>query len=316
MATSPLTIFGWHNVEGTDGFASSPGVGTAGLTNQLEFLARFANVVSLIDAVEALEGGRSVPPRAVALTFDDGYRDNLDIAAPLLHHYGLTATFFLAPELLGGASPWWEELAWAMSHSRRTRVSWQGRALVLGDASSREESYGVVIREVKRVDEVERRCVVSALVAQLDPEDPAGEHRSLIMGWDEAQELHRQGFTIGSHSLRHSILARETAAAQFQDLLESRQALQDALGCPADLLAYPNGEIEDFDDTTIGAARQAGYRAAVTTIGGCNGRRTPLMALRRFVMYPEWGVTGFGVVPRHYARALRRRVRSEDRPGG
>jgi peptidoglycan/xylan/chitin deacetylase (PgdA/CDA1 family) len=63
----------------------------------------------------------------VALTFDDGYLDNATVAAPMLRHAGLPATFFLVPEFLGGKSrPWWEELGWALAHATAPELHWQG----------------------------------------------------------------------------------------------------------------------------------------------------------------------------------------------
>ncbi|MDQ6839900.1 MAG: polysaccharide deacetylase family protein [Actinomycetota bacterium] len=304
-----LLIFCWHNVEGTYGFPAPPGAGTAGLIRQFELLARFTNVVSLTDAIEAWEKRRRLPLRAVVLTFDDGYRDNLEVAAPILQRCGLPATFFLAPDLLDGIiSPWWEELAWAMHFSSRRSLRWGEFNLSL-ESSERARSYGVVVRGLKLLDEIERRRSVRALVNSLEPQDPAGSHRSPIMGWDEAQALQRQGFTIGSHSLSHSILARESACAQAEDLTRSRRALQEHLGCSADLLAYPNGDVGDFDHRTVQASVDAGYRAAVTTIQGWNRSGTPPMELRRFIMYPERGIAGFGILPLDLARRARRRLR-------
>lgn len=303
-----LLVLCWHNVEGTYGFPAPPGIGTAGLINQLELLARFTNVVSLPDAVEALDEQRRLPHRAVVLTFDDGYRDNLELAAPILQRYGLPATFFLAPDLLEGAiSPWWEELAWALHFTSRRRLRWGELDLSL-EGSERDASYGAVVRAMKLLDEKERRRSVRALVSSLDPLDPGGDYHSPIMGWDEARALQRQGFTIGSHSQSHAILARETVSVQEEELARSRGALQEHLECDVDLLAYPNGDVGDFDNRTVQASVKAGYRAAVTTIHGWNRSGTPRMELHRFIMYPERGVAGFGVLPRDLARKARHRL--------
>jgi hypothetical protein len=78
-----------------------------------------------------------------------------------------------------------------------------------------------------------------------------------------------------------------------------------------DLLAYPNGTEQDFDERTVGAAAQSGYRAAVTTVPGWNHSTTGPYALRRFVMYPQWGPAGFGVVLRHSAAVARQRINEE-----
>jgi len=303
-----LLILGWHNVEGTFCFPSPPGVGTSGITAQFELLARTGNVVSLPEAVATLEAGGRLPARAVAITFDDGYRDNVELAAPILAQLGLPATFFLVPDMLSGkVYPWWEELGWGFEHTRRLTLTWEDEELsLLGrDAAT---THAIVAAGLKKVDEPTRRRLLDEIVDQLQPDDPKGRPPTPIMDWDGARKLEQLGFTIGSHSRCHSILANESAEAQLDDLLASRLELQDRLKGDINVLAYPNGDRGDFNQDTTTAAKSAGYQAAVTTVDGWNTAKTPRYALRRFVMYPEWRSKGFGIVPRHVLRTMRAKV--------
>jgi peptidoglycan/xylan/chitin deacetylase (PgdA/CDA1 family) len=288
---SRLLILGWHNVEGTWCFPSAPERGSKGLYEQFRMLQRSGNVVDLGDALTKLANGQSLPPRAVALTFDDGYRDNLSLAVPMLHELGLPATIFLAPGILSGqVQPWWEVLGRAFATSRRASLRWGGVTTPLGDA--RRSAYDDVCGQLKHLDAPAREAAVTELVAELEPETRP-DVSELFMDWDEARELVRHGVTVGSHSLDHAILANETPATQQENLAESRRQLEEQLDVPVDLFAYPNGSPSDFDDATVGAAKDAGYRCGVTTIGGWNSRATPLYELRRYVLFPERGRSGF-----------------------
>src|SRR5829696_2195147 len=125
-----LLVLAWHNVDPTWCFPA-PG-GDRGLERQLAFLARRCNVVPLAEGLRALDQDDPLPPRAVALSFDDGYRDQLELAAPMLAQLGLPATFFLVPGLLDRtARPWWEELGWIFSRSSQDVVAFQGRTFQL-----------------------------------------------------------------------------------------------------------------------------------------------------------------------------------------
>src|SRR5215218_7650889 len=116
-----MLILLWHNVEGTWYHPSRPGAGIQGLSRQLRYLRRFATIVPLTHALKTLSAGDLLPSRAVALTFDDGYQDNLNLAVPLLQELGLPATFFLIPGLLSReVKPWWELIAWGFTCSSRT----------------------------------------------------------------------------------------------------------------------------------------------------------------------------------------------------
>jgi peptidoglycan/xylan/chitin deacetylase (PgdA/CDA1 family) len=260
-----LLVLGYHNIESTWFWPSRPGAGIATFARQMRVLHRIANVVPLEDALDALAAGRPLPPRAVALTFDDGYRDNLELAAPVLRGYGMPATIYLVPGFLSGEQhAWWERLGWAVGRARARRVRLDGHELVLGDDGA---ALRAVETLVKRMTHDERMNAVEQLVEDLRP---SGEYRAdeLFLDWDAARGLVPAGMTVGSHTLSHAILGRETAADQRVDLRESRLLLQRELSAEVATLAYPNGTRDDYDDATFAAAREAGYSHAVTAWGG------------------------------------------------
>jgi peptidoglycan/xylan/chitin deacetylase (PgdA/CDA1 family) len=296
-----LLVLAWHNVDPTWCFPAGRGAGVRGLERQLAFLGRRCNVVPLGDALGALDRGASLPPRAVALTFDDGYRDQLKLAAPMLARLGLPATFFLVPGLLDGtARAWWELLAWIFTRSTRDSVVWEGRTLGLHDSGERRSSLATALEELKRRDQAGRDAAVDELLDGCAP-DGKLEEQAAFLDWDGARELIRRGFTVASHSLNHVILAEESAPTQERDLALSRRRLERELDLPVELLAYPNGKQPDYSEATIAAARSAGYSHAVTTIEGWNGPTTAPYEIRRFVQQPERGVPGLAIVPLHPA---------------
>ncbi len=288
-----LLILGWHNVEGTWGFPAAPGQGAEGLRSQLKLLARVANVVDLADAVDRLGSGRPLPARAVALTFDDGYRDNLTVALPMLEALGLPATFFLVPSLLGRtAVAWWERLGRAIHRTPERVLEWGGDVWPLDDAG-RPATYGAVAERLKRLEQGPRLQAVSAIECALRADDVSNQEvADLFLDWDDARELARRA-AIGSHSRVHAILANETPAAQLDDLAQTKRELSEQLAVDVDFLAYPNGTAADFTSATEDAAACAGYRAALTTIAGWNHRSFDQFAMRRQVMHPEMGVRIF-----------------------
>lgn len=260
-------ILGYHNVESTWFWPNRPGAGIAAFAQQMRVLDRIANVVPLEDALHALAGGRPLPPRAVALTFDDGYRDNLELAAPVLRRYGMPATIYLVPGFLSGEQhAWWERLGWAIGRARGRRVRLSGHDLVLG-GDGNLAALRAVETIVKRMTHDDRMRAVEQLVEDLRP---GGAYRpdELFLDWDAARRLAPAGMTVGSHTLAHAILGRETAADQRADLRESRRLLQRELSAEVATLAYPNGTPADYDESTFAAAHEAGYSHAVTAWGG------------------------------------------------
>jgi len=303
-----LVVLGWHNVEGTWCFPSAPGAGLRGLEWQLRVLRRSTNVVPLGWALRTMSAGRPLPPRAVAITFDDGYRDNLTLAAPLLRRLGLPATCFLVPGLLSReVTPWWERLAWAFANSDRDRIVWEDRSVWLGTSTaSRHTASTMLAAQLKRRDRRQRDAAVDDLVSLLSP---AGEYRvdDHFLDWEGARKL-RATMEIGSHSMHHAILARESAGAQRDDLVTSRQKLADELSEGIELLAYPNGGEHDYDEDTLAAVESAGYEYAITTRRGRNTAATPPYEVRRWVMSPERGPFELGKIVRDVWRENRGRL--------
>jgi peptidoglycan/xylan/chitin deacetylase (PgdA/CDA1 family)/CelD/BcsL family acetyltransferase involved in cellulose biosynthesis len=292
-----LLIFAWHSVAGTWAYPFPAEGGARGFERQLAKLSRVATVVPLAPALQRLGTGQRLPPRAVALTFDDGYQDNLDVGVPLLERFSLPATFFLVPGILSGTvRPWWESVAWAFAHTPRASVTWEGRLLATAGRPGRE-AFDWVTERLKERDQDARHRSVADLLALLEP-DGALDTRDLFLDWDSAGELVRRGFSVGGHSMDHAILSRESAEAQVTDLTESRALLEGELGVVVDLLAYPNGRSLDYDARTIDAARRAGYTHALTARAGWNSRTTSLFEVRRVVLDPSHG----------FAEAAARRV--------
>ncbi|MGE3662874.1 MAG: polysaccharide deacetylase family protein [Pseudonocardia sp.] len=303
---STLMVLGWHNVEGSWCFPAPPGVGARGLARQLNLLRRVTNIVPLRQALRDLREGRPLPPRALAVTFDDGYADNLTIAGPLLRRLGIPATCFLVPGILDGdVVPWWERLGWAFARSRATRLEWEGRSWELPGGGNRA-AFKEVSALLKLRDRAARESAVDALEALLEP---SGEyrHREQFLDWEGARRL-GEYMDLGSHTMWHCILSQESPQAQKDDLVQAREQLSQRLGGDFDVLAYPNGTRADYDETTMAGCAAAGYEFAVTTRGGWNRSDTPCYEIRRWVINPERGEVDL-------AKILRDRVRRAARPG-
>jgi peptidoglycan/xylan/chitin deacetylase (PgdA/CDA1 family) len=292
-----LVVLGYHNVEATACFPAAPGTGTRALRQQLKVLRKIANIVPLEDALEKMARGRPLPRRAVAITFDDGYRDNLTIAGPLLRHLGVPATCFLVPDILSGTvSPWWEELAWALSESRAGCIEWCDRRIPLQTRSERRSAFRELSSVLKGMNSERREAAVGQLVTAADPRKPYRPDLHFL-DWEGAERL-RDYMAIGSHSLRHAILSCEEAQAQQEDLVAARRQLSDRLGVEINLLAYPNGSRADYNGNTLEAAAHAGYAFGVTTEPGWNTSATHPYEIRRSVLTPQRGAVELGKVVR------------------
>lgn len=197
----------------------------------------------------------------LAVTFDDGLRNNVEVAYPVLRALGVPATFFVCPGLV-------ERRAWLWNQEARQR-------LLRMDAKARHDlalevecgpEVESIIYRMKRLP-VADRAHVEALVRAATPRfEPtqAERHELDVAGWSELRALDPAIVTIGSHTLTHPILPSLSPAEIEAEIAGSRRVLEARLGRAVELFAYPNG---DADAATVACVRR-NYLAAVTVEEG------------------------------------------------
>jgi peptidoglycan/xylan/chitin deacetylase (PgdA/CDA1 family) len=258
-----------------------PSMPTAMFAARMQHIARNYVVLPLEELAERLGRG-PMPTNALALTFDDGYRDAFTHAAPILARYGLPATIFLATGFMGTADmAWYDRLAAAVKTGRQEAVELaSGEVLSLRSATERFRTLRELLQRLKGIPDEDRQAAVEDLVRRLAPVEP-GRPKRLMLTWDEVAALKGLGFSIGAHTVSHPILARVTPEAAWREIHGSKLAIERALGAPVRTFAYPNGGVGDYDSSTVELVRRAGFTCAVTTQRGLNTRKTPIFELRR-----------------------------------
>ena len=123
---------------------------------------------------------------------------------------------------------------------------------------------------VKKLDHASRVAEVARVSDELEPA-PLAAGDGLFMDWGGAKSLLAAGHEVGSHTVSHAILERETEAGQLTELADSRRELESGLGISVDTLAFPNGAAADYSATTTRLVSELGYRCAVTTRAGLGG---------------------------------------------
>lgn len=248
------------------------------------WLANWFNVLPLDEAIDRLYLG-SLPPRSMALTFDDGYADNAEVAAPLLRRYNLPCTFFVAAGFLDGGCMWNDIVIQAVRHAPGSVLqAGKLQGVDLGSHSldgwtARRAALDALIARVKYLEPAHRLDVVQALAAAVGA--PAA--RSEMMRSGQVAELAHRGFGIGGHTVNHPILARLDEKAALAEMTEGRERLRAIIGRPVSLFAYPNGKPgTDYHATTVQLARRCGFQAAVSTAWGSATPRSDRFQLPRF----------------------------------
>jgi peptidoglycan/xylan/chitin deacetylase (PgdA/CDA1 family) len=280
-----LAILRYHAICGPEGYAYADPqicITPENFERHVAYLASAYNIVRLEDAARALREGTALPPNAVAITFDDGYADNVQAARVLAKH-GVTATFYITAGCLHGGLPFWpSELRYLLRDLTRERIVLSaGDARVDLDVSS-PAAREAALRHLTRVFKSVRIPVRDELRAQLRAQSSAAPMPRVMLTWDEVREMHALGMTIGSHTVTHPNLPSAGIESARGELTASRARLEQEIGAPVTMFSYPNGGAERYLTPEVQqAVRDAGYAAATTSRNAFAGRQSDVFALER-----------------------------------
>ncbi|HEU5297035.1 MAG TPA: polysaccharide deacetylase family protein [Burkholderiaceae bacterium] len=247
----------------------------------MRWVASWCNVMPLQQAVEQLFDG-SIAARALAITFDDGYADNEQLAAPILRRVGLCGTFFVSTGFLDGGCMWNDRVIEAVRACRSDLLDLSAHGLgsyALDSIAARRRSIDDILTRVKHLDQRQRDAITQAIVLA------AGGARApaLMMTRQQVRSLREMGMEIGAHTISHPILTRLTPDAAVEEIRGGKTELERILREPVELFAYPNG-VPDKDYSADHAAmvRECGFKAAVSTAWGAASMRSDRYQLPRF----------------------------------
>ena len=279
-----LAILRYHAICGPEGYAyASPGIciSPEAFETHVRYLAASYNVVSLPEAVEALASG-TLPGNAVAITFDDGYADNL-AAARVLAAHGLTATFYITAGCMAGGDPFWPaEIRYLLAGVPGSRIALQAGTVRIDLDLSSEEARADALGRLTKAFKSHPIPVREELRVSLRSQSNAGAPPRIMLTWDEVREMHALGMTIGSHTMTHPNLPSAGLEAARQQLIDSKARLEAEIGAPVTMFSYPNGGAERYLTPAIKAlVRDAGYRAATTSRNAFARRASDPFALER-----------------------------------
>ncbi|MBN2492219.1 MAG: polysaccharide deacetylase family protein [Planctomycetes bacterium] len=265
-------VFCYHRIGAGRGpfFAGTP---VAAFERQCAFLARHYRVLPLVELVRRSRNGEAVGD-AAAITFDDGYRDNLLVALPVLARHRLPATIFLTTAAIGTGEPLWHDrVAWVLERTERRSLELEAggqcRTLRLETRAKRLAVVGDVCEALKAVPELEKQRAIEALRRVAGVADYRGLARDML-DWDDVRAMTRRGVAFGAHTVNHPILTRLPLEEARSEIRESKRRIEAETGEPCETFAYPNGLPGDFDPAIEALVDQEGFACGASRGLGAN----------------------------------------------
>ena len=240
----------------------------------MRHIRKHYNPISFKTLKELVRRDECVPPRAIIVTFDDGYDDNFNYAFPILRENNIPATFFICPDYIGTDRVFWFDwaayLCGELSRDVTLSAALSGKTITLSTCDSADARRYRFLSFLKRLPDVDRHSLIAQLEDMAKPDQRAFAD-SRPMSWQQVKEAQRSGFAeFGSHTLSHPVLSQLDEPAITRELYDSKQIIEAQLQVPCTALAYPVGGVDAINADVLTAVARFGYDYACTYQSGAN----------------------------------------------
>jgi len=264
---SQVAILMYHRVSPMRYAWCPNGVNPYNFDKQMKYLSQNYEIISLNKLAEHMRRRRKTElhRKCVAITFDDGYKDNYIYAYPILKKYNIPATIFLTTGYIGtGNLLWWDKVRYLIHHTYLDKLSLKE----LGKYSLRSEreknnSSSMIIEQMKTFTEVRKDRIINELLNISGIEIPADLGEEIILSWDEIKEMNNGGITIGAHTVNHRILTNLPLEEARGEIVQSKKDIEKMMGNQVTAFSYPNG---DFNADIAKLVSEIGFTCAVTVL--------------------------------------------------
>jgi peptidoglycan/xylan/chitin deacetylase (PgdA/CDA1 family) len=265
-----FAILCYHRI-GTGGVPIYSGLPAQVFETQMRFLRKNYRLISLGDLLQELVSPVNCEP-AVAVTFDDGYRDLFREAYPILQKYRVPATVYLTVGAIEtGEVAWYDKIFLALQVAPGKIFEWTldgPRRMPIGSGSERLNAAVQIISWMRTLPDSVRRqqCAILEKHVPMPEADLAGR----MLTWEQVRTMRKGGVSFGAHTMSHPVVSRLTALELDTELLESKKILEDRIQDSIVDFAYPFGKNEELSLDAERVLALGSYRSAVTTEAGLN----------------------------------------------
>jgi peptidoglycan/xylan/chitin deacetylase (PgdA/CDA1 family) len=273
--------------------SASLAVSTTQFNEQMKFISSNFRCLHINELEAALKKNEFF----VVVTFDDGYRDNLEHALPILNKYGVPATVYITTRFINeDRKMWWYEIPEILMKGGHRQIQWRNALLSLEASSDTEiiTTYKRLKNTIVRLSYLEQEALMDALRNG----ERAISFDDLVLTEDQISRLSQSPLiTIGAHTHNHPVLKNESVETVKKEMKNSVKLLSDCIGKKVEHFAYPYGHHLHAQEREYSLAKEFGFKTAVTTIGH------PLLVDTNLFALPRMAITKRNTLP-HFKSKL------------
>jgi peptidoglycan/xylan/chitin deacetylase (PgdA/CDA1 family) len=268
---------------------------------EIPYLKKHYQVLPMDEVVARIKSGKGFDRPTVAITFDDGYRDNFTLAYPVLQRHGVPATIYLATSLIGSEGrTWTDQIEHVLLQTQREYFSLPelyGEKKISIKTKGEKQAVCIELADrLKSMPDTSRKEILHSIFKNLGVNGGAQSESGprMMLRWDEVRKMAGNGITFGSHGHTHQILSKMPLQAAKEEILISKRIIEEQLGLEVRHFAYPNGRAEDFSEELRRHCAEIGCDSVASVIyGSNNGVCGNKYSLRRIsAISPIWLLPG------------------------
>jgi peptidoglycan/xylan/chitin deacetylase (PgdA/CDA1 family) len=278
---------------------------------QMDVLRESARIIPLRQLATSLVEG-AIPSKVVAITFDDGYADNIHAAKPILERYDVPATFFLVSKHVGNQVEfWWDELdrlflqPGYLPDSFKLDVNGSIIEAVLGEATNysresynqnrnwrawedsptaRHSLYYALWKQMRPMANTDRQRILETLRCWAGADSQARTSHRALSHSELAALANDRLIEVGCHTMTHPQLSSLSPSMQSNEIYGCKEYLENIIGHPVKSFAYPYGGQEDYTSETVSLVRGMGFSSACSTLPGLVTKNSDPLQLPRMLV--------------------------------
>lgn len=245
---------------------------------QMGHLSENYNVITFDKLVDCYKTKKKIPRNSVIITFDDGYKDNYEIAYPILKKYKLPATIFLTTGHINNNELfWWDKIAYIINKTKIKKFTLKE----IGTFSlvNKERVIREIQEKFKKVDEGKKDYLIDKIAKKLRVNIP--KKGNTFLSWNNVREMSKNNISFGAHTVTHPILTRISLKQAKDEIMNSKKKIENEINKQVSVFAYPNGTMEDMSGGIDEFLKENGFFFANSTIYGTNNLKKNLFRLKR-----------------------------------
>lgn len=255
---------------------------------EMEWLKKETRILSEEELIEIIYKKKPIKGICSMVTFDDGYRDNFDLAYPILKKLQIPAMFFIPTHhLLERKVGWWDIVAYLLKQTSLNSFVFRNERYVITRPQVLIDTF---ILELKAIDSNKIDEFLQNLSRALEVQLPDNDLQSAqLMTCEQIKIMSDNGMTFGSHSHDHSILSKQDNVTLQNQLQLSVDILESVLDKKIQSIAYPVGGYDHFNQGTKNVSKDIGFKIGFSYLTGTNnwGEIDPY-DVKRMEIRPEW----------------------------